>query len=173
MTLRKMYLVPAEHYERGRPQPPRPPMKSRPSVKTKRAAKRNVKQHSHDKWVALRTKLMESNMKESDISRFVDFLRKVLPQPTTHEATPIHPKIETFDIAETPQRSAIVQQTEPLSVGEESTSYEVSIRRLNSGDAETYNDDDVRGFYEVAIPYLNKMRFLSEQYGIRRDAILL
>ncbi len=169
MTLRKMYLVPAEHYEHGRPQPP-PPMKSRPSVKTKRAAKRKVKKHSHDKWVALRTKLMEANMKESDlISRFADFLRKVLPQPTPPEAPLIHPKTETFDIAETPRPSAIDQQTEPPSVGEASTSYEVSKRRLSSGDVDTSDDDDLRGFYEVVSPYLNKMRFLDEQYGIRRD----
>ena len=108
-------------------------------------------------------------MKESDlISRFADFLRKVLPQPTPPEAPLIHPKFETFDIAETPQRSAIFQQTELPSVGEASTSYDVSKCRLSSGDAET-SDNDVRGFYEVVSPYLNKMRFLDEQYGIRRD----
>ncbi len=77
-------------------------------------------------------------MNESDlISRFSDFLRKVLPQPTHPEEPLIHPKFETFDLAETPQRSALVQQTELPSVGEASTSYEVSKRRLSSGDAET------------------------------------
>ena len=53
-------------------------------------------------------------------------------------------------------------------MGEASTSYEVSKRRLSSGNAET-SYDDVRGFYEVVSPYLNKMRFFDEQYGIRRE----
>ena len=76
----------------------------------------------------------------------------------TPRAPLIHSKIETFDIAETPQRSAIVQQTEPPSVVEASASYEVSKRRLSSGDVETSDDDDdVRWFYEVVSPYLNKM----------------
>ena len=58
-------------------------------------------------------------MKESDLlSRFADFVREVLPQPKSPEAPLIHPKIETFDIAETPRPSAVVQQTEPPSVGE-------------------------------------------------------
>ena len=55
---------------------------------------------------------------------------------------------------------------------ETSVSYEVSKRRLStsSDDGETsYGDNDVRGVYEVSSPYLNKMRFLDEQYGIRRD----
>ena len=41
-------------------------------------------------------------------------------------------------------------------------------RRLSSCDSET-SVDDVRGFYEAVSPYLNKMRFLDKQYGIRRD----
>ena len=46
----------------------------------------------------------------------------------------------------------------------------MSKRRLSCGDVETSDDDDdVRGFCEVVSPYLNKMRFLDEQYGIRRD----
>ena len=110
-------------------------------------------------------------MKESDlISRFADFLRKALPQPTPPEAPLIHPKTGTFDIAETPRPSAVVQQSEPPSVDEANASYEVSKRRLSCGDVETSDDDDdVRGFYEVASPYLKKMLFLDEQYGIRRD----
>ena len=56
---------------------------------------------------------------------------------------------------------------------EGSASYEVSKHRLSSSsshDFETsYGDDDVRGVYEVSSPYLKKMRFLDEQYGIRRD----
>ena len=70
--------------------------------------------------------LMEANMKESDlIIRFAYFMRKVLPQAHPPEAPIIHPKIETFDIAETPKRSAMAQQTEPPSVDEGSTTYEV------------------------------------------------
>ncbi len=55
---------------------------------------------------------------------------------------------------------------------ETSVSYEVSKRRLStsSDDGETsYGDDDMRGVYEESSPYLNKIRFLDEQYGIRRD----
>ena len=112
-------------------------------------------------------------MKESDLrSRFADFLLKVLPQPTPPEAPHFHPQFETFNIAETPQRSTIFQQTELPSVGEASTSYEVSKRQLSSGAAET-SDDDVRWFYEGVSPYLKKMRFLDEQYGIRRDGSTL
>jgi hypothetical protein len=57
-------------------------------------------------------------------------------------------------------------------VGDASARYEVSKgRHSSSGDAETSDDvaDDVRGFYKVASPYWNKMRFLNEKYGIRRD----
>ena len=163
MTLRKMYLVPAEQYEHSHPQSqplpqsPRPPVKSRPSIKTKRVAKKmkkNVTPHPHDKWVALRTKLLEVHIKETDlIHRFTDFLRKVLPQaapqktPQQRPLTETHHKIEMLDIAETPQRSPIVTQTEPPSVDEASASYEVSKRRLissGSDDGETsYGDDDV------------------------------
>ena len=52
--------------------------------------------------------------------------------------------------------------------------YEAPKRRLSScGDVETTDDDDdVRGFKEVARPYLN-MRFLDKQYGIRRDGNIL
>ena len=92
MTLLKIYLVPAGDYERSRtqtqPQPP-PPVKPRPNVKTKRVANRGKtnKQHPHDRWVALRTKLLGADINESDlIHRFADFLRKVLPQPAPQKA---------------------------------------------------------------------------------------
>ena len=48
----------------------------------------------------------------------------------------------------------------------------MSKRRLitsNEGVETSNGDDDVRGFYEFSSPYLNKMRFLEEQYGIIRD----
>ena len=101
--------------------------------------------------------------------------KSVAPEGTS--TTPLnetHPKIEILDIAETPHRSPIVTQTEPPSEDEASASYEVSKRRLSSSgsdDGETsYGDDDVRGAYEVSSPYLKKMRFIDEQYGIRRDS---
>ena len=138
---------------------------------------KNVTQHTHDKWLALRTKLLEADIKETDlIHRIAEFLRKILrqsaPQKTPHQhpQTETHPKIEMLNIAETPQLSLIATQTEPSFVDEASTSYEVSKRRLKSSDGETsYGDNDVRGVYEVSSPYLNKMRLLDEQYGIRRD----
>ena len=75
-----------------------------------------------------------------------------------------------------PPRSAIATQTEPPSTDEMSDSYETPKRRISSsGDDETKDDndydiyDDVRGVYEIASPYLNNMRFLGEQYGIRRN----
>ena len=63
----------------------------------------------------------------------------------------------------------MVQRPEPPSAG---TSYEVSKRRHSSGSdvAQTSDsDDDERGVYEVSSPYLKIVRFLEEQYGIRRD----
>ncbi len=88
-----MCLDPSEHNEHGRSSLPplTQHMKSRPSVMTKRVAKRIVKQNSHDKWVALPTKLMETDMKEAElISWFVDFLHKVLPQPSTPASPLVH-----------------------------------------------------------------------------------
>ena len=175
-----MYLVPAEHFEQSRPQTQHlsqpPHKKTHPSIETKRVAKMNVKQHSHDKWVPLRTKMLEADSKETElIRRFADYLLKVLPQSAPQKTTQHHPKIEnhpkidTFGIAETSQRSAIVTQTEPPFVREVSARYETPKCWLSSnGDVDT-SDDDVRGFYEVAILYLNKMRFLDKEYGIRRD----
>ena len=52
-----MYLVTAEHYEHSHPQSQSltsPPVKTRPSVKTKRVAKKMKKNDTkdpHDKWV--------------------------------------------------------------------------------------------------------------------------
>ena len=70
-------------------------------------------------------------------------------------------------------RSAIAIETalrSTASTGEMSASYEKPKRRISSsGDDETTDDDydDVRGFYEIASPYLNNMRFLDELHGIR------
>ena len=96
MTIRKMYLVPAEQYEYSHPQskplPQSPPalVKSRPSIKANRVAKKMKKivtPHPHYKWVALFTKLLEADMKETDlIHRFADFLRKVLPKASPQKA---------------------------------------------------------------------------------------
>ena len=81
------------------------------------------------------------------------------------------PKIEMGHIAEMPQRFLIAQRPEPPSVGDAGTIFVVSKRRTSSGseDAETSDpDDDERGVYEVSSPYLNKMRFLDEQYSCDR-----
>ena len=88
-------------------------MKPRPSVKTERVPKKwkTDKQHPHDKWVALRTKLLEDDINGLDlIHSFADFLRRVLPQPATQKKPQRHPepgrapKIEMVDMAETPKR---------------------------------------------------------------------
>ena len=92
--------------------------------------------------------------------------------PQQHPQTETRPKIEMFDIAGRPQRSPIVTQTEPPSVDEASASYEVSKLRLISisDEGETsYGDDDEREVYEASTPHLNKMHFLDEEYGIRRE----
>ena len=180
-----MYLVTAEHYEHSQPQSQSltsPPVKTRPIVKTKRVAKKMKKyvtKDPHDKWVSLHTKLLEADIKETDlIHRFADFLRKILPQSALQK-TPRHrpqfetrPKSEMCDIAETPQRSPTAQQTGPSSVGDERASYEVSKNRLSSSSYDVEKSDgdaEVRGVYEVSSPYLNKMLFLEEQYGLRRE----
>ena len=193
MTLRKMYLVLAEQYEHNRPQPqpsiqlpPPPPVTTRPSVKTKRVAKKmkkNGTHHPHNKRVALRTKLLEADIKETDlIHRFADFLRKVLPQsklqmaPQQHPLTETRRKFEMLDIAETPQRSPIAQQTEPPSVCDASTIYEILKRRLISSggnDGETSYGDDLRGAYEVSSPYPSKLRFLTNSTISDETAIRL
>ena len=98
-----MYIVPAAAYDAGRlrsePPPQPPPVKTKPV--TKRSG-RTDSQHPHDKWVALRTKLLEADITEVDLMHsFADFLRKVLPKPTPPKATqrlPLaeqRPKIET------------------------------------------------------------------------------
>ena len=86
MTLRKMYLVPAEDYDRGRGHsqtpPLPPPVIPRTDVKTKRVAKRRLTdyQYPHCKWVVLRKKLLEADINETElIHRFAEFLRRVLP----------------------------------------------------------------------------------------------
>ena len=138
---------------------------------TKHAAKRSGKtasQHPHDKWVALRTKLLEADITEADlIHRFADFLRKVLPRPPPPEAEQ-RPKIDTVEIGDTPQQTLVTQRPEPPTA---STSYEVTKRRASSDSAavETSDSDDaVQDAYAVSSPYLDSVRFLDEQYGIRR-----
>ena len=113
MTLRKMYLVPFTAYEAGRlhsqPQPQPPPVKTK--AVTKRIG-RSASQHSHDKWVALRTKLLEADVTEAELMhRFVDFQPKVLLQPSPPKApqrllsAEQRPKIETLELAKTSQQS--------------------------------------------------------------------
>ena len=168
MTLRKMYLVPATAYDsdRRRSQPPPQP----PPVKTKRAAKRSgrtASQHPHDKWVALRTKLLEAHITEADlIHRFADFLRKVLPRPPSSEAEQRLPTVEQrpkmememVELADTPQQPPVA-----------STSYEERRASSDSAAVETSDSDDtVQDTYAVSSPYLDSVRFLDEQYGIRR-----
>ena len=63
----------------------------------------------------------------------------------------------------------MAQRPEPQSAG---TSYEVSKRRSSSGSdaAETSDsDENERGVYEVWSPILNRVRFLDEKHGIRRE----
>ena len=115
MTLRNMYLVPVADYDAGRhhlhpPPPPQP-------VKTKSVPKRTgrtASQHPHDKWVALRTKLLEADITEAElIHRFSNFLRKVLPRQAPHKAAQRlpsaeqRPKIETVELAETPRQTLV------------------------------------------------------------------
>ena len=168
MTLRKMYLVPAAAYDADRPRSQPPPQQ--PPVKAKRAAKRSGRtagQHPHDKWVALRTKLLEADITEADLMhRFAEFLRKVLPRPPSPEAeqrlptVEQRPKMEAVELTDTPQQPPVA-----------STSYEVPKRRASSDSAavETSDSDDaVQDAYTVSSPYLDSVRFLDEQYGIRR-----
>ena len=92
-----MYLVPSDHFQQNLPptQPLPLPKKTRPS-RTKRIAEKNSKQHSH-KWVALRTKMREADIREAElIHRFVDFLRKVLPEFTSQKTLQHRPKIEVI-----------------------------------------------------------------------------
>ena len=55
----------------------------------------NVKQHSHDKLVALRPNMVEADIEETElIGVFADILRKVLPQSRPQNTPQHHPKIE-------------------------------------------------------------------------------
>ena len=140
---------------------------------------RTDKQHLHDKWVALRTKLLETDITDTGlIHKFADFLCKVSPQPAPQKTPQRHPstghstKIEMVDMAEKPQRSSIAQRPELPSACNAVSSYEVSKSRPSSCSVETETsdfDDDVREVVEVSSPYLNNMRFLDEQYGIRQE----
>ena len=152
MTLRKMYLVPAAAYDADRPRSQPPPQQ--PPVKAKRAAKRSASQHPHHKWVALRTKLLEADITEADLMhRFAEFLRKILTRPPSPEAEQRLPTVE-----QRPKMETVA-----------STSYEVSKRRASSDSAaaETSNSDDAVQD-AVSSPYLDSVRFLDGQYGIRR-----
>ena len=103
--------------------PMSPLKKTRPSIKLKRLAKRNGKQHSHDKWVALVQRCWKPYEGNGIYSRFADFLCKVLPQSAPQKTPQHHPKIEhrtkieMLDIegmptTQQPPRSAIATQTE-------------------------------------------------------------
>ena len=73
-----------------------------------------------------------------------------------------------MEIGDTPQQTLVTQRPEPPLA---STSYEVTKRRASSDSAadETSNSDDaVQEAYAVTSPYLDSVRFLHGQYGIRR-----
>ena len=79
-----------------------------------------------------------------------------------------HPKIGTVELAESLRQTLVAHRPEPPST---STSYEESKRRATSGRAasETSDSDDTeQGAYGVSSPYLDSVRFLDEQYCIRR-----
>ena len=104
MTLRKMNLIPSAAYDAGRLLSQPPPVKTKPVAKR---SGRTAIQHPHDKWVALRTKLLEADINEADLMRrFADFLRMVLPPPKVPQRLPSAEqptKIETLEIAERPR----------------------------------------------------------------------
>jgi hypothetical protein len=53
----------------------------------------------HDRWVALRSTLRESDLRESDlIQKIADFLRKVLPGAKDPPPKPKEPKFEAVDL---------------------------------------------------------------------------
>lgn len=117
---------------------------------------------------------MEADITESDlIHSFADFLRKVLTEvaPQSHCTHQLRPNLEIVFIVKTLKRSLIAQQPDLPSVGVASTSYELKKFWHNNGseDDETSGLDDARAVYEGSSPYLSNMRFLYEQYDIRRD----
>jgi hypothetical protein len=141
MRLRKMYLVSPEHFREGgistaAPKPPtdghkrenkiahsrnRENRDARHSQKRHRThtghkANKSSSRHPHDRWVALRTKIRESDIRESHlINKIIDFLRNVLPHATksrkSGKTPPQEPKFETIDLG-TPWQSAVAKQTE-------------------------------------------------------------
>ena len=73
-----------------------------------------------------------------------------------------------MDLADTPQQTLVTQRPEQPSA---SISYEESKRQGSSDSAavETSDSDDAdEGTYGVTSPYLESVRFLDGQYGIRR-----
>jgi hypothetical protein len=88
-----MYLVSSDHVRTGisKEKSPSTPIKrpARPrktdnffkkKKRTRRILNKRCKQHLHDKWEGLRTKLSETDVSEEDLLRkIVDYLRKVFP----------------------------------------------------------------------------------------------
>ena len=76
--------------------------------------------------------------------------------------------METVELADTPQQQLVTQRLKPPSA---STSYEVTKRRASSDSAavETSDSDDaMQEAFAFSNPYLDSLRFLDGQYGIRR-----
>jgi hypothetical protein len=117
--------------------------KTQTGIKTKRKAKRKNGRHqnSHDKWVALRTKMREVDIREEGlIRRLADFLRKVMPDYASEHQT----------------QTEIQRSVTPAEIPSV-----VTPKRDSSDDDET-NDGNVREFDKTS-------RFLDNQYGIRRE----
>ena len=73
-----------------------------------------------------------------------------------------------MELADTPQQTLVTQRPEPPSA---STRYEVTKRWACSDSAavETSDSDEAeQDAYAVSSPYLDSVRFLDGQYGIRR-----
>jgi hypothetical protein len=86
--LRKMYVVSAERYHMTSKHPP-PSYGMTKKKKSKKPlvtnTRQNKKQHSYDKWVKLRERIQETNVKrEAIIKQIAELLRKVLPTDKLH-----------------------------------------------------------------------------------------
>ena len=68
--LRKMYLVPADHYRRGRSSP-------------KKRSSRRKKQHAYEELVKMRHKIREADIRRKTRTKAIsDFLSRVMPDRT-------------------------------------------------------------------------------------------
>jgi hypothetical protein len=121
--LRKMYLVPAERFNKEGPKPPHqksnnirvmhkhpPPPKARKPRKQKKPIKRHITKHSYpDKWLMYRKKMQEEKMRNNMLIKTISqFLRKVLPATgalASERQQMIPTKLETPK-SETPKRTS-------------------------------------------------------------------